>query len=681
MRRLATLVLTSLLLFDGSEQAYAQSAQSQHLVQAGNVVYLGKFTLPSTDGTGRTTAESALTWGGFALGIGPDGQSLYYGCHEHGARLARVTIPAIGGSGAVVEPCSAIANLSGINPGDPNGQRLGGSLAWNGRLLVTGYATYDGSGTSLASHFVGPNTTSLAGPFRVGTDKVGVVAGYMGVVPIEWRALLGGSGLTGQCCLSVLARTSFGPSVSVFQPDQVGVGAAPSQMLVGYPEAHQTLGPWDQPNPYFSGAAKLGGVAFPAGTRSVLFVGRHGSTFCYGLGTSNPALHNQPTGQGGVYCFDPTDDSKGNHGYPYFHQVWAYDANDLLAVKQGQKQPWDVVPYGSWRLTEMDGGSGSASIRSATYDPATRRWYIVQDTGGGEPKVHVYEITNAVLQPPRTGPVNFSVRNDPGAWTFSWLPPLQAGWTAYTLEGGSAPGLSDVGTILLPPGTTSLAVPSAPGSYFVRLRALYPDGGHAASSELHVGNGAAGSTPAPTNFRGAVNGSTVVLTWESAVGAAVSHVWLDAGTGPGGTDIVSGVDVGVTGSFVAAGVASGRYFMRLRAAGAGGTSAVSNEVEVVVGGATLNAPLPPRAFSATLGPDRTVTTTWAPPEEGAAPTGYFLDAGSAPGQSDLVAGLPLPIGDRFSVSAVPPGVYYLRMRSFNAAGSSASTAEVRLVVE
>ena len=76
--------------------------------------------------------------------------------------------------------------------------------------------------------------------------------------------------------------------------------------------------------------------------------------------------------------------------------VYAYDANDLLAVKEGTKQAWDVMPYATFTLPQMD-GSGAASMRSAAYDPATRRWYMVQDLGGAAPEVHVYEITNAVI--------------------------------------------------------------------------------------------------------------------------------------------------------------------------------------------------------------------------------------------------------------------------------------------
>ena len=134
---------------------------------------------------------------------------------------------------------------------------------------------------------------TLSGPYQLGTDRAGMVAGYMGVIPPEWRALLGGPALTGQCCIPIIGRSSFGPSVSVFDPAQLGAQATvPSTMLIGYPIEHQTLGAWDAnpPSTYYGGTDQMGSVAFPAGTRSVLFTGRHGDQFCYGPGTGNPAL-------------------------------------------------------------------------------------------------------------------------------------------------------------------------------------------------------------------------------------------------------------------------------------------------------------------------------------------------------------------------------------------------------
>jgi hypothetical protein len=118
-------------------------------------------------------------------------------------------------------------------------------------------------------------------------------------------------------------------------------------------------------------------MAFPNGSRSVLFIGRQGiGVFCYGTGTE---------------CGDPVDESKGTHAYPYIHQIWAYDALDLQAVKYGLLQPWEVQPYALWQLDEMD-SSGGATIAGAAYDPASGRLYITERYGES-PAVHVYQIT------------------------------------------------------------------------------------------------------------------------------------------------------------------------------------------------------------------------------------------------------------------------------------------------
>jgi hypothetical protein len=378
---LAALLVVALCLGVGA--GAAQLPQHQPLVQSRHLVYLGSFTLPSSDGSGRPGERASLHYGGAALGIGPDGRSLYYGCHAWHNMLARVTIPDIGGTGAIVEPCTAIAKLGAIDPDVRESKALGGSLSWNGRVVVSAHTYYDGSGNATASHFAGPDLATLAGPSRLSGARPGLVGGYMGVVPPAWRTALGGPALTGLCCISVISRSSFGPAISVFDPDDVGVrDPVPSTLLVGYPAGEPPLGEWGGDNPLFNGATKIGGVAFPAGTRSVLFIGRHGDKHCYGEGAQ---------------CGDPIESSKGNHAYPYRHQIWAYDAADLAAVKRGSKQPWDLRPYATWTLSEMS-SNGDARMSSAAYDPGTRRWYVVAAGGGSTPRVHVYLVSSAISE-------------------------------------------------------------------------------------------------------------------------------------------------------------------------------------------------------------------------------------------------------------------------------------------
>lgn len=74
----------------------------------------------------------------------------------------------------------------------------------------------------------------------------------------------------------------------------------------------------------------------------------------------------------------------------------------------------------------------------------------------------------------------------------------------------------------------------------------------------------------------------------------------------------------------------------------------------------------------------TVTLAWMPPGTGGSPASYVVEAGSAPGLSNL-ASVPV-IGTSFVASGVPRGTYYVRVRAVNAAGSGPPTADVTVVV-
>ena len=153
----------------------------------------------------------------------------------------------------------------------------------------------------------------VTGPLRVGPLGAGFYSGYMGLIPAEWQAKFGGPALTGNADLGIISRTSYGPAASAFDPSNIsGTGAQP---LVYYPEAHQTLGPWGGANQFYGGADTMRGIVFPSGTSTVLFFGKHGGTFCYGVGTSNQSLDGKPSGNGvDPYCYDPDDGGKGVHG-------------------------------------------------------------------------------------------------------------------------------------------------------------------------------------------------------------------------------------------------------------------------------------------------------------------------------------------------------------------------------
>ena len=68
------------------------------------------------------------------------------------------------------------------------------------------------------------------------------------------------------------------------------------------------------------------------------------------------------------------------------------------------------------------------------------------------------------------------------------------------------------------------------------------------------------------------------------------------------------------------------------------------------------------------------TFAGTPRHGGYAATGYVIEAGSAPGLSDLAT---LPVGNvtRF-VTTPPPGVYYVRVRAINGRGPSGPSNEI-----
>ena len=417
-------------------------------------------------------------------------------------------------------------------------------------------------------------------------------------------------------------------------------------------------------------------MAFPAGTRSVLFTGRHGDTWCYGPGTGNSALVGtiDPAVSQYPYCYDPTDPFQGNHGPPYRPTMWAYDANELIAVKNGSKKPWDVQPYAKWTLPGMPIDGVTNLMRAGYYDPATRRLYVGSTDSL---TVHVFEINNAVIPPPVPGPKSLNVVTNAQGLTFSWVPPDGGGWSHYVLEAGTSPGAANVGVLPVSSGVTNLTVAAAgAGTFYLRLRAVYADGTNPSSNEIQVVLGAAGPAP-PANFRATAAGSQVTLTWDPVVDGRSSDVIAEVGTGPGLSNLAQGVSIGMAGSFVTPNVPAGHYYLRARAVGAGGAGAPTNDVEVVVGGGSV--PSSPLELVGLVDGDHSVLLTWRARAGGEAPARFVLEAGTQTGAANLGT-ITLPVGTQFDSPPVPSGTYYVRLRAGNANGVSAPSNEVRLVV-
>jgi hypothetical protein len=355
--------------------------QEAILLQAADLTHVGTFRLPRPSGAG-------FSYGGTALAFNPANNSLFITTADQ--LTAEVSIPPIGETASIIQPITDSLNGKLTKLGSaPGGQKIGGHLIWGDTLITTGFLYYDADHAQKVSHFTRPtnlSTGTATEPVSAGQMNPGFYSGYMAPIPPEWQAPLGGPALTGNCCLSIVSRTSFGPAVASFNPSRIGA----SNPLIYYNVDHPTLGKYGDPKPNlaFNGTTKIRGLVFPEGTASVLFFGTTGiGKWCYGEASE---------------CGDPVYPYKGDHAYPYRPYVWAYDARDLAAVKTGKKRPWQVVPYATWDLSSTIGEVSLDQIGGAAYDPATGRLFLSSRgaDGGDNPLIHVYLIGRVPRRPP-----------------------------------------------------------------------------------------------------------------------------------------------------------------------------------------------------------------------------------------------------------------------------------------
>jgi hypothetical protein len=383
------------------------------LLSSSDLTYIGAFRVP--DGHFGSSSNAVFQYGGTALAFSLANNSLFLVGHDWGQLVAEISIPPLVNSatlsalntavvlqafadvtdGHMADICSGNPSPSCVNGVYQNTVKVGGLLVSGNVLYGTVFAYYDGSGDQDKAHFYSSTTLANSSDFRgfyplANIPQTGYVSGFLTSIPTEWQGVLGGNALTGQCCIPITGRTSLGPAAFALNLSDLGMNTpVPDTPLVYYTLTQPTLGAWNSTwngtTILYNGSTVIKGGVWPSGTRSILYFGRQGTgPFCYG---------------GGDTCGDPTDSSKGTHAYPYQYEVWAYDANDLVAVRQGLKSPWVVKPYALWTFELPFSGGTSMRLGGAAYDPQTNRIYLSQlctDGGNGGssclPVIHVLQV-------------------------------------------------------------------------------------------------------------------------------------------------------------------------------------------------------------------------------------------------------------------------------------------------
>jgi hypothetical protein len=190
-------------------------------------------------------------------------------------------------------------------------------------------------------------------------------------------------------------------------------------------------------------------------------------------------------------------------------------------------------------------------------------------------------------------------------------------------------------------------------------------------------------TTPPTTLTRLVQGTTVTLGWGVPPGSAPTSYVIEAGSTPGSSNITT-FDTGSSATgLTVTNVPAGTYFVRVRGRDASGTGPASNEVPVVVTGP---GPAPglcePRGLIATaIG--SAVAIAWVEPPGAGGTCGtdrYLIQAGSAPGASDLIQIETVGLFSSHGATGLAPGTYYVRVRSRGASILSNPSNEVVVTV-
>ncbi len=179
---------------------------------------------------------------------------------------------------------------------------------------------------------------------------------------------------------------------------------------------------------------------------------------------------------------------------------------------------------------------------------------------------------------------------------------------------------------------------------------------------------------APTSFGAVVSGFRVSFSWSAPTsGAPATSYIIEAGVAPGTTAVT--FTTGST-SLEIPGAPPGRFYVRVKAVNAYGTSQASTEFVLVINADGSGGLLAPTNLVVRINGGR-LTATWAAATFGGVPTSYLLEVGTGTGLSNIAS---LPLTERnFTYLGVPNGVYFFRVRSRHSQIGPPS-AEIMLVV-
>jgi hypothetical protein len=383
-------------------------------------VLKGMFRLPAT------VPGSSFDFSGGGLAYNPKNHSLFITGRKNdatmttGQKVAEVSIPTpVMGSTLSALPTATVIQpfieptegqfLKAAISGTPT--YIGDYLVVGDELVFTEYAYYDvagGTGGQQKALFARPLDFTVKGQVRgpfgvVSTPTVAFPPAtynpmrftnvYLLDVPQSLWSTLGGPHGIGATPANGSASGSNGQDLFITNLTTLS-DPQPISPKLYFPQG-APLGPYGQTSDMWNSTVGAStSVEIIDGTRTMLGISHIGvGKWAYGNGTSDLSLDGTYNSNGVLYCYDPTDSSKGPHAYPYVIRFWAWDIDQIVSAAH----PWDARPYAAWNIdlpfTKLPSGlTGANALLGVAYDHVNQQLFLtVYRTDGDKPLVYVLE--------------------------------------------------------------------------------------------------------------------------------------------------------------------------------------------------------------------------------------------------------------------------------------------------
>ncbi|TXD33771.1 hypothetical protein FRC96_14955 [Lujinxingia vulgaris] len=363
--------------------------------------FVGAFRVPAGE-----FGNSSMNYSEGPIALHPERPSVFLVGHTYQQAIAEFTIPELVDSAVVAELNMAQAPLQGFasvlnraeNPQSID--RIGGlAFIEDGEgqgydLLIHAYEYYDAPADNTHTTLMLRDPDDLEGSAVDGYYEFEGRAhanGWVMPIPEELQAELGATHLTGSSGgIPIHGRASIGPSFFTFDPAALTAPPSdkvPTEALMDFSlthPLHEDMNNTDGTNDIWTHLSRATFGFIPPGSRTYLVIGHsggHETGVCYKCtpegGSSNC----------GGYCANNVTDYS-----PFF---WAFDIDDLLEVKAGEKLPHEVRPVAHGPLeipfnTNTIGGGAFDAERGLLYLTAQRA--DREGTYSNPPVIMVYEL-------------------------------------------------------------------------------------------------------------------------------------------------------------------------------------------------------------------------------------------------------------------------------------------------